>query len=39
VQAVTRRQVEWLSTTTTPTKDYRLGLGEMYVADSRFTRN
>lgn len=37
VQDITRRQVEWLSATTTPTKGYVIGLGEMYVADPRFT--
>ena len=37
VQAIARRQVEWLSITTTPTKDHIIGLGEMYVADPRFT--
>lgn len=39
VQAITRRQVEWLSITTTPTRDYLLGLGEMYVTDPRFAAN
>lgn len=39
VQAITRRHIEWLSITTTPTKDYVIGLGEMYVADSRFGAN
>lgn len=39
VQAITRRQVEWLSITTTPTKDHVVGLGEMYVADPRFRAN
>ena len=37
VQAITQRHVEWLSITTTPTKDYLVGMGEMYVADPRFT--
>ena len=37
VQAITRRHVDWLSVTTTPTRDYLIGLGEMYVADPRFT--
>jgi DNA-binding transcriptional MerR regulator len=37
MQAIARRQVEWLSLTTTPTRDYVMGLGEMYVADPRFT--
>lgn len=39
VQAVTQRHFEWLSITTTPTKGYFIGLGEMYVADPRFTAN
>ena len=39
VQQIARRHVEWLSITTTPTKDYLVGLGEMYVADPRFTAN
>lgn len=37
VQAITQRHVDWLSVTTTPTRDYLIGLGEMYVADPRFT--
>ena len=36
-QAIVQRQFEWLSITTTPTKDYFIGLGEMYVNDPRFT--
>lgn len=39
VQAITRRHVNWLSHTATPTKGYLIGLGEMYVADPRFTAN
>ena len=39
VQAIAERHVEWLSITTRPTKDYVVGLGEMYVADPRFTAN
>jgi MerR family transcriptional regulator, thiopeptide resistance regulator len=39
VQAITRRHVEWLSITTTPTKEYLIGLGEMYVSDPRFMAN
>jgi DNA-binding transcriptional MerR regulator len=39
VQAITRRHAEWLSITTTPTKEYLIGLGEMYVSDPRFTAN
>ncbi|MGW2564236.1 MerR family transcriptional regulator [Streptomyces sp. NPDC001514] len=38
-QAIAQRQVEWLSVTVTPTKSYVIGLGEMYVADPRFTVN
>jgi DNA-binding transcriptional MerR regulator len=38
-QAITQRQFDWLSITTSPTKDYFIGLGEMYVADPRFTAN
>ncbi|MEU9994831.1 TipAS antibiotic-recognition domain-containing protein [Streptomyces sp. NPDC050848] len=37
VQAIARRHVEWLSSTTTPTKQYVTGLGQMYVDDPRFT--
>jgi len=37
VQALAHRHVEWLAITRTPTKDYVTGLGEMYVADPRFT--
>lgn len=36
-QAVTRRHFEWLSTTSTPTKEYFACLGQMYVDDPRFT--
>ena len=39
VQAITRRHHAWLSTTTTPTKEYFVGLGQMYVDDPRFTKN
>jgi len=39
VQAIAERHVQWLSITTTPTRDYVIGLGEMYVADPRFTAN
>ncbi|MBA2768288.1 MAG: MerR family transcriptional regulator [Sporichthyaceae bacterium] len=39
VQAITRRHVEWLSIITTPSKEYLVGLGEMYVADPRFAVN
>ncbi|MEU2434388.1 MerR family transcriptional regulator [Streptomyces sp. NPDC007861] len=38
-QAIARRHIEWLSVTVTPTKPYVIGLGEMYVADPRFTAN
>ncbi|MFF7179700.1 TipAS antibiotic-recognition domain-containing protein [Streptomyces sp. NPDC008121] len=37
VQELARRQVEWLSHTTTPAKEYVIGLGRMYVDDPRFT--
>lgn len=37
VQAVTRRQIAWLSATTTPSREYVIGLGRMYVDDPRFT--
>ena len=36
VQAIARRHCEWLSLTTTPTRRYLTGLGEMYVVDPRF---
>jgi DNA-binding transcriptional MerR regulator len=39
VQAITQRLFEWLSITTNPTKEHFVGLGEMYVADPRFTAN
>ncbi|NML53906.1 MerR family transcriptional regulator [Streptomyces sp. R302] len=39
VQALARRQYEWLSVTTAPTKEYLIGLGQMYVDDPRFTKN
>ncbi|HEV7899794.1 MAG TPA: MerR family transcriptional regulator [Planosporangium sp.] len=39
VQAITQRHFEWLSITTNPTKEAFIGLGEMYVADPRFTAN
>ncbi|WP_225804216.1 MerR family transcriptional regulator [Streptomyces sp. NK15101] len=39
VQAIAWRQVAWLSTTTTPSKEYLIGLGQMYVDDPRFTAN
>ncbi len=39
VQAIARRHVNWLSPTSPPAKGYLTGLGEMYVADSRFTVN
>ncbi|MGW4702936.1 MerR family transcriptional regulator [Streptomyces sp. NPDC004285] len=37
VQAIAWRQVAWLSTTTTPSREYLIGLGQMYVDDPRFT--
>ncbi|MFF4169703.1 TipAS antibiotic-recognition domain-containing protein [Streptomyces sp. NPDC001744] len=39
VQAVVRRQIAWLSATTTPTREYVIGLGRMYVDDPRFAEN
>jgi DNA-binding transcriptional MerR regulator len=39
VQAIAQRLVDWLSITTNPTKDYVIGLGEMYVSDPRFRAN
>ncbi|WP_030685372.1 MerR family transcriptional regulator [Streptomyces globisporus] len=39
VQAIARRQIAWLSTTTTPSREYVVGLGQMYVDDPRFTAN
>ncbi|MGW0122638.1 MerR family transcriptional regulator [Streptomyces sp. NPDC003327] len=39
VQALARRQYAWLSTTTTPSKEYVIGLGQLYVDDPRFTVN
>jgi hypothetical protein len=39
VQEITRRHVDWLSITSEPSKEYLTGLGEMYVADPRFTAN
>ncbi|MEU8883966.1 MerR family transcriptional regulator [Streptomyces hydrogenans] len=39
VQALARRQYDWLSVTTSPTKEYLIGLGQMYVDDPRFTKN
>ncbi|GAB6900058.1 MerR family transcriptional regulator [Kineosporia succinea] len=38
-QDVARRHVEWLGITTEPSRDYVIGLGEMYVADPRFGEN
>jgi DNA-binding transcriptional MerR regulator len=39
-QAITRRHVEWLSGPIAKvTKGYVIGLGELYVADPRFTAN
>lgn len=39
VQALTRRLHDWLSITTSVTKGYFVGLGEMYVDDPRFAVN
>ncbi|MBD0709196.1 MULTISPECIES: MerR family transcriptional regulator [unclassified Streptomyces] len=36
VQEIARRQVVWLSATTTPTREYVTGLGRLYVDDPRF---
>lgn len=38
-QAITQRLHDWLAVTTTPTKGYFIGLGELYVSDPRFTAN
>ncbi|GLY26811.1 MerR family transcriptional regulator [Kineosporia sp. NBRC 101731] len=38
-QEVARRQVEWLRITAEPSRDYIIGIGEMYVADPRFAKN
>ncbi|MEU7608968.1 TipAS antibiotic-recognition domain-containing protein [Micromonospora sp. NPDC049204] len=38
VQAITQRLYDWLSgSSTTPTKEYFTGLGELYVSDPRYT--
>ncbi|MEU5399847.1 TipAS antibiotic-recognition domain-containing protein [Streptomyces sp. NPDC005963] len=37
VQAIARRQYEWLSLVEAPSKSHFIGLGDMYVADARFT--
>ncbi|SFA79431.1 DNA-binding transcriptional regulator, MerR family [Amycolatopsis marina] len=39
VQAITQRLCDWLAITTTPTKEYFIGLGQLYVDDPRFTVN
>lgn len=39
VQAIARREVEWLSVNVSATKAYVVGPGEMYVTDPRFTAN
>jgi DNA-binding transcriptional MerR regulator len=40
VQAITQRHYDWLSITMpNPSREYFVGLGEMYVADPRFTAN
>jgi DNA-binding transcriptional MerR regulator len=36
VQAIADRHVQWLSGAVTPSREYLLGLGEMYVTDPRF---
>ncbi|GAB3269893.1 MerR family transcriptional regulator [Kineosporia babensis] len=37
-QDIARRQVEWLSLSSEASREYVIGLGEMYVADQRFGR-
>jgi len=37
VQAIAERHVQWLGITSAPTRGYVIGVGEMYVADPRFT--
>jgi DNA-binding transcriptional MerR regulator len=39
VQAIAQRMFEWLSITTSPTKQYLFGLSEMWVSDPRFAAN
>lgn len=39
VQAIAGRHRDWLAVTMTPTKEYLVNLGEMYVADDRFRAN
>ncbi len=39
VQAIAARHVDWLSATSTPTRDYLLGLSAMWVDDPRFAAN
>ncbi|GAA3938159.1 TipAS antibiotic-recognition domain-containing protein [Streptomyces gulbargensis] len=39
VQALARRHCDWLSATTAPSKEYVIGLGQMYVDAPRFTAN
>ncbi|GAA1370490.1 MerR family transcriptional regulator [Catellatospora chokoriensis] len=39
VQAITQRHFDWLSISPRPTRTHFVGLGEMYVADPRFTAN
>ncbi|MFD9720782.1 MerR family transcriptional regulator [Streptomyces sp. NPDC059076] len=36
-QAIARRQYDWLSALEAPSKSHFIGLGDMYVADERFT--
>ncbi len=38
-QQIARRHFEWLSITGVPSKERVIGLGEMYVADTRFAAN
>ncbi|MEU7824255.1 MerR family transcriptional regulator [Catellatospora sp. NPDC049133] len=37
VQAITQRHYDWLAISPSPTKGHFIALGEMYVADPRFT--
>ena len=39
VQAITARLRDWVGEAATVTKPYFIGLGQMYVADPRFTQN
>ncbi len=39
VQQITSRLVDWLSGDTPPSRDYLIGLGELYAADDRYGAN